>query len=480
MPRIVLRRILIGCVLSLALAGLAVGVLLLQFAPLLSRVVAYKTKQTAALVFITQQSPAAVEAELNEDHALLGWVRITIDPAQQTVAGSLLGNFRHTASYRENLGTVLDSLEFPTTPTPSLPQRHGNSTDQAALPHPDNPERYAPVATAADRFFQEPDRPASVPPEAPWTRRTRAVLIAHQGRIVYERYADGFDSETRFIGWSMTKSVLGLLTLMRVEEGQLTLDAAPDFPLWSQQPNDPRRTIQLQHLMRMTSGLEFSESYAPDDDVIEMLYSQDDMAAYAMNKPLVSPQAVGQHWSYSSGSANLVALALRHSFDGDQVAYLNYPFEKLFHPLRMTSAIFETDGAGTLVGSSSLFATAQDWLKLGQLVVQKGRWGDQALITPDSLSYLFTPASPNRSSEKTPVGMRYGALWWLNQPDPENGTLWMPNVPTDAVVASGHFGQVLVAIPSLDLVVLRLGLAKGGAWSTAPSIESIVEALPRS
>ena len=110
----------------------------------------------------------------------------------------------------------------------------------------------------------------------------------------------------------------------------------------------------------MSSGLEFDEDMTdPLADVSRMLLSMRDMAAFAAEKPLQAEP--GSRWQYSSGTTNVLSGALRDDLGDD--AYHRFPRKILFERLGMTSAVLETDAAGTFVGSSFMYATARD---LGQ------------------------------------------------------------------------------------------------------------------
>ena len=108
------------------------------------------------------------------------------------------------------------------------------------------------ITAALDDAFAEP---GPVP-----TRRTRAVVVVQDGRLVAERYGAGHGPESALPGWSMTKSVVNALAGVLVREGKLALDAPLRVPEWSA-PDDPRRALTLRQLLQMSSGLAFTESY---------------------------------------------------------------------------------------------------------------------------------------------------------------------------------------------------------------------------
>src|SRR5439155_125727 len=135
-------------------------------------------------------------------------------------------------------------------------------------------------------------------------RRTRAILIVQDGRIVAEHYAAGFDETTRLPGWSMTKSVLGALLGVLVGEGRLALTDRALMPDW-QEP-DPRAAITVEDMLRMRSGLTFTEDYADlTSDVIEMLFNQADAAGSRrdLRRALVARAQARTWWWHAGGRA---------------------------------------------------------------------------------------------------------------------------------------------------------------------------------
>jgi CubicO group peptidase (beta-lactamase class C family) len=101
------------------------------------------------------------------------------------------------------------------------------------------------LSRALDDAFSEPD-PGRL-------RRTRAVVVVRGGRIVAERYAEGFGPQTSLLGWSMTKSVTNALCGILVREGKLDLSAPAPVPEWNR-AGDARRAITIDLLLRQSSG----------------------------------------------------------------------------------------------------------------------------------------------------------------------------------------------------------------------------------
>lgn len=271
---------------------------------------------------------------------------------------------------------------------------------------------------------------------------TRGVVVLHKGRLIAERYADGFSSTTPQLGWSMAKSVTNLLTGRLVHQGVVRLDDSGLRPEWT----DDRSRISVDDLLRMTSGLAWDETYDLGTPITRMLYLEPDMAGYVAGQDLAHP--VGEHQQYSSGSTNLLCSVL--SERSGQGADL--PRNELFAPLGLGSAVLEPDASGTPVCSSYLWATPRDWALIGQFALQDGVWEAERLL-PEGWMADSTRVDPVADSEVE----GYASSWWVNEL--ADGSLVKPELPADAYWATGHDGQRLYLVPSEELVVVRLGFS---------------------
>jgi len=436
------------------LTGLGLG--LVPASKLIATGVAYKAKVLCSGVFVSQRNPQAVLSEdlEVEDLAPLRFIDTTVDRAGQQVSASFLGVIRQKAVYRAESGCRL-SFADPVMPAPSMAlAAHPPLAESADIQiMPDTR-----LAAALDWAFAEPD-PSHL-------RRTRAVVIVKDGQIVAERYAPGFSAATALPGWSMAKTVMNALVGVLVGQGRLDLAAPAPVPEW-QATGDPRRDIRLDQLMRMTSGLEFSETPGqPLSDVTRMLMREPDAAAYAAGKPLQAEP--GTRWAYASGTTNIISRIIRDRLG--EAEYREFPKRALFEPLGMDSARLETDAAGHFVGSSFLYATARDWAKFGQLYLQDGVWQGKRILPAGWVGYSATPTPQ--------AGGQYGAHVWLDTAWEYRQTDPAPPLPPGAFHAIGYEGQCVSIIPSHGLVVVRLGLTRtASAWRQDRFVHRVINAL---
>ncbi|AXM96284.1 serine hydrolase domain-containing protein [Pseudomonas plecoglossicida] len=303
--------------------------------------------------------------------------------------------------------------------------------------------------------------------------RTDALLIIRDGRIVHERYSPPTTANSAHLTWSVSKSVLATVLGVAQGEGRFQLQdpAARFYPPMQAHPD-----VRLADLLHWASGLDWQEDYeyAPlKSSVVAMLYTRgrNDMAAYTAARP--SADTPGLRFLYSSGDSNVLAAALRGMLDAQ--TYADYPWQALFAPLGITSAVWERDGTGTFVGSSYLFLTARDLARIGLLMQREGRWRDRQLLPASWIAFnraLFTRA------RAIPGEANPGGHWWLNQPLPGSPRPW-PDVPADAFAALGHWGQALYVLPAQKLVIVRYGDDRGGSYRHDELLKRVLAALPR-
>lgn len=429
----------------------------------------YTAKMIASSIFVTGQSPEKAWADF-PDNPIKGLLNFKVDYNAKSVTASLAGAAKRKAVFRDGYGVTLIPRKGELVDLPAIPTREsefpadapwpaGEYVDFDNLPAEINRDL---LQKAVNNAFTEtnPDNP----------KRTRAVVIVYNGQIIAERYAPGFDQNTKFLGWSMSKSVINALIGILVRQGKLSVQDIAPVPEW-ENPADPRHNITIDQLLRMSSGLHFVEEYELQYGVTKMLYDTRDKAAFAANEPLIAePDSV---WYYSSGTANILSRAIRHYVGGSLEDYHRFYREELFQPLNMHSVLFEPDATGILVGSSFMFATARDWARFGLLYLQDGIWNGVRILPEGWVDYTVTP------TPKAPQG-EYGAHFWLNAGNPRHSAnREYPGLPDDLFYANGHDGQRVAIIPSCNLVLVRLGLSRNRtAWDLDDLVTDVLKAFP--
>lgn len=309
-------------------------------------------------------------------------------------------------------------------------------------------------------------------------RRTLVGLIRHKNRIVYDRSAPSFSSEQTFLLWSISKSITNLVMGVAEQSGILKMSQTIGefFPNSTYPYKDE---LSLIDLLGWSSGLFFREEYefAPlRSDVVAMLYTRgrNNMADYLLSRPAAAKPVL--RYNYSTGDASLLMASLQKALnEKDARSFIK---EKLFVPLGLSSPVWESDASGNLIGGASLYMSAKDLSLLGELVRAKGLWKGQRILPPDWMERsLEVVPSYHQSPSRLKAGFGNPAYhWWVNTEDRERGTqkAW-PSAPEDTIVAQGHWGQLLVIIPSHELVAVRFADELHGATSIEDTISEVLK-----
>ncbi|MES1197013.1 MAG: serine hydrolase [Pseudomonadota bacterium] len=313
---------------------------------------------------------------------------------------------------------------------------------------------------------------------------TRAIVIIQGGRLIYERYGQGYGPQTRLISWSMAKSFTQAFVGAAVLQNRVNIDTPLGSPHWS--ASDPRARITWRQFLNFVDGQRWSETFAKsatDNDSARMLFGEGrmDTALYAANQPLIHPP--GTHWNYNSGGSALLADGLTriivpdaHSPEDRRNRMRAWMDASLFNTIGM-HPIVQFDPQGLFYGSAEIFASARDFARFGLLYLRDGVWDGKRLLPEGWVDFTRTPGPDAQTTI-------YGANFWLT---PTQGTgapvraLLTDNALSDAFSAQGHEGQLILIVPSKDLVIVRLGRFEdtGERWDRLGDwMQRVVHAFP--
>ncbi len=430
---------------------------------------------------------------------VLRLISIDVDEPGRAVTAKFAGLFARRAVLLPDRGCVLDvaavAIAVPVGQTSMTAMASGGKAN-AAKPWP---EGDAPVP--APQWGPGIDAPAlqKVVDQAfvgagdPAAANARGVAVIHKGRLLVLQMAPGLSPQTPLHGWSMAKTVTGMLvhTLATdnvssdkpapgasASDARLHLDAnvvdafpSGREPAWlAAWRNDTRKGIKVSDLLYMRDGLASTEDYQPWGSVPQMLWGQPSAAAFAAASR--AEAAPGTRWRYLSASANLLAGVARGRFAND-ADYWAYPAQALFNPIGATTAVMEADTAGNWVGSSYVWASVGDWGRLGQLMLNDGRWGGTQVLPPGWLQRAAARSTPDGE------GRAYGAQTWRIG-DADAGRCKGLGVPADALAMSGHWGQIVAMVPSREAVIVRMGWTfKRDQFDDCSFVADVLKALPQ-
>ncbi len=273
-------------------------------------------------------------------------------------------------------------------------------------------------------------------------RDTYALVASRDGEVVFERYAEGFNSSSTFLSWSMAKSVASALCGVLAGQGKVDLDAPAAVPQW-QKADDPRSAITLRQLLQMRSGLKWNEDYVDNEvsDVIEMLFGggASDVAAYAVGQ--LPAHAPGAEWLYSSGTTNIITRIMGDVIGGGVDGFTAALVDGLLRPAGMQKATIRFDDAETWIGSSFLYATARDYIAFGELFRNDGIGPRGTRLLPEG----WVDSSIEDHATCPETGQGYGLQWWLARDDHRSFS------------ANGYEGQRLQVSQDRGFTFVRLG-----------------------
>jgi CubicO group peptidase (beta-lactamase class C family) len=312
------------------------------------------------------------------------------------------------------------------------------------------------------------------------------VAIVRNGYLVAEWYENSALTTTRYDIWSCVKSftstAYGLL-FDDCRQGKLPPEKVVDlesfayphipegYPL-----SDPRKArIRLRHLLSMTSGIpgeDFGIAAIPTEAGVgpfEAALGRYPVKARRWPTGRWTDQLSGEpgtRWDYSDPAMAHLALAFFHITGREMHQVLQ---ERIFDPIGIESLVWDRQGVGAgLIGPhtnahTGIHVCARELARFGYLMLRNGNWNGQQLLAP------WWIALATRSSQ--PLNPHYGLNWWVNT----DGTLW-PGVPRDAFAAMGYMSNRCYIVPSLDLVVVRVGSGPSNSDATT-LIQKVVESV---
>ncbi len=422
--------------------------------PQLDLISGFSAKSVSSGHFLDGRNLEVIEQGDN-DIPKVDWATNEINDVEKFATSSIHGFKERKAIYREGLGATLINDDFDVTKPYDVPKRtklNNNLTYPYGNLEPKDTffsnVNYDKLQKAISNAFDSKGKRG---------KRTRSVVVIYKDKLIAEKYADGFNKNSKLLGWSMTKSITG--TYFGILQHQKKIDIMKPAPMAEWQ-KDERKIITINDLLHMNSGLEWEEDYGKISDATKMLFQSEDMTKSQLEKP--AKFKPNTHWNYSSGTTNLLSGILRRQFKTHQ-EYLDFWYSSLIDKIGMNSMIVETDMAGNFVGSSYGWATTRDWAKFGLLYLHKGNWNGEQIFDESWAKYVATPTNTSNGI--------YGGHFWLNT----GGDF--PDVPKDMYYCSGYQGQMVIIIPSLDLVVVRMGLSE--AFDVNAFLKDVIGSLKK-
>ncbi len=267
-------------------------------------------------------------------------------------------------------------------------------------------------------------------------KNTKAFIVLKSGKIAIEKYFGSFTKDSLWYWASAGKSLTGFLTGVAQDENLLSINDSVSRFLgngWTSCPPAKERLITIKNQISMSTGL---DDAVPDDNCI-----LDTCLNYLTD--------AGTRWAYHNAPYHLVqdviAAASGSTFNG-------------FTNTRIESKI----GMQGFWFDYIYYSRARDMARFGLLIQNKAIWNSDTLLKDTSYFNEMIHSSQN-------YNLSYGYLWWLNGKGsyllPQSQFVFqgnlIPNAPSDAIAALGKNDQKIYVVPSLDLVVIRMGNSAG-------------------
>ncbi len=270
--------------------------------------------------------------------------------------------------------------------------------------------------------------------------KSAALLVVQNGSLRVEKYWPGYSDSSITNSFSVAKSVVGLLTGIAIREGSIGSIEDPIGKYLPEFAHGEKAALKIVHLLTMSSGSNWNESYANPLSVTTEAYYGSDLYRVATSVDIVKKPGTYHH--YKSGDTQLLGLVLEKA-TGRSLS--EYASQKLWQPLGATHpALWSTDKPG---GSEKAYcclnSNARDFARIGQLMLDSARINGVPLV--DS-AYFAASVTPCRIPDDTGKPCDYyGYQWWL-----------LPDEP-GIFYARGILGQYIICIPQKNMVIVRLG-----------------------
>jgi CubicO group peptidase (beta-lactamase class C family) len=286
--------------------------------------------------------------------------------------------------------------------------------------------------------------------------RTVAFLVIQRDTIRYERYFRRYDEGRIHTSFSMAKSIVSTLVGCAIADGYIRSVEQPVTDFVPEMKAHGWDRVTLEHVLQMTSGMDFSESYVNPFGTAATFYYGRQLERNTVRRKL--KREPGERFEYVSGNTQLLGLILERALraQGDARTLTMYLNDRLWVPMGMehpASWSIDRMKGGTEKAFCCINAPARDFAKLGSLFLHRGWWNGQRIVPEEWVARSTKVDTSNGSS----AGYQY--QWWLPS---RNGDF----------MAQGILGQYVYVDPARELVIVRLGKQQGGVpWrSILPGI----------
>lgn len=270
---------------------------------------------------------------------------------------------------------------------------------------------------------------------------TKAFLVFKNDKIIFEKYWDEHKRETLSNSFSAAKTVVALLIGIALDEGKIKSLDEPVYTFIPEFKSGGRDKITIRHLLMMSSGLDWEESAKnPLSENAESYYGTDLYGLVTRQHTIEKP---GVRFEYQSGNSQLLGYIVERATKQDLSSYAQ---EKIWKKIGSEqNAFWSLDKKdGDEKAFCCMYACARDFGRLGKLILQKGKWNDEQVISESYMNEMFK--NSDLETEEGVRNFRYGLHIWTYLRD-----------KNPVYYCRGILGQYIISIPHENLIIVRLG-----------------------
>jgi CubicO group peptidase (beta-lactamase class C family) len=257
----------------------------------------------------------------------------------------------------------------------------------------------------------------------------RSITIIKNGKLVFEKYYHIYNIDTTYYLWSTTKSVMGVLTGIAIQEDLIkdglkakVVDFFPEIQF--ENLSDDKKKMTIEDILTLRTGLQW-------DDNTDDFFDNPDPVKFILDKPMDT--VPGTAWNYNSGAPHLLS-AIISKVSGKST--LEFAKENLFDPLGIKVYDWEMDSRGIFIGGYGLSLKPKDLAKVGLLYLNKGKWNGKEIVSEDWVKACTDSITPTAWPENGSMGY----LWWVNY--------------FGGYSTRGAYGQNMYVFPDKDLIIV--------------------------
>ncbi|WP_303317966.1 serine hydrolase [Flavivirga abyssicola] len=287
--------------------------------------------------------------------------------------------------------------------------------------------------------------------------KIHSVLLVKNDQIIIEEYFGENSVNNQHDLRSATKSITSILMGIAVDKGFVKNVNDPiskylNSLVPTKNLDERKKEITIEHLLTMSTGLDCNDWDKKSKGQEDKIYKKNDWLQYFLNLPMINkPGTVSNYCTIGQ----ILATEIISQTSG--ITIDKFAEKYLFNPLGINNVNWGHTSKKEIIPSGKrLYMTSRDMAKIGQLILNKGKWNGKQVVSEKWIEKSTTP--------KTKItGIDYGYLWW-NIPFKANGKIFASKT------ATGNGGQYIMVLPELDMVAIFTGGAYNSQEDKLPFV----------